>query len=64
MTVEYRIVAKDREAFLAALQRLARERRRDGAYAWGVFETLPNREDSWKRSMWNHGWSIYVSTKG
>ncbi len=38
VTVEYRIVAKDREAFLAALQRLARERRRDGAYAWGVFE--------------------------
>jgi predicted MFS family arabinose efflux permease len=38
VTVEYRIDPKDREPFLAALEKLARERRRDGAYAWGVFE--------------------------
>jgi MFS family permease len=38
VTIEYRIDPKDREPFLAALERLARERRRDGAYAWGVFE--------------------------
>jgi MFS family permease len=38
VTIEYRINPKDREPFLAALQKLARERRRDGAYAWGVFE--------------------------
>jgi hypothetical protein len=38
VTVEYRINPKDREPFLAALEKLARERRRDGAYAWGVFE--------------------------
>jgi MFS family permease len=36
--VEYQIDPKDRAAFLTALDRLARERRRDGAYAWGVFE--------------------------
>ena len=27
-----------RELFLAALEELSRERRRDGAYAWGIFE--------------------------
>jgi len=38
VTVEYRIDPADRDEFLAALERLAQERRRDGAYAWGVFE--------------------------
>jgi len=38
VTVEYRIDPRDREAFLDALGRLEHERRRDGAYAWGVFE--------------------------
>ncbi len=38
VTVEYRIDSRNRGAFLAALERLAQERRRDGAYAWGVFE--------------------------
>jgi predicted MFS family arabinose efflux permease len=36
--VEYRIDPGDREPFLAALEKLGYERRRDGAYAWGVFE--------------------------
>ena len=38
VTVEYRINPGDREAFLAALEKLALERRRDGAYSWGIFE--------------------------
>jgi MFS family permease len=38
VTVEYRIDPKDRDNFLAALQSLSLQRRRDGAYAWGVFE--------------------------
>ena len=38
IAVEYRIAIKDRDAFLVALERVALERRRDGAYAWGVFE--------------------------
>jgi quinol monooxygenase YgiN len=38
VTVEYRIEPANREAFLRALERLAHERRRDGAYAWSVFE--------------------------
>src|SRR5262249_40397036 len=36
--VEYRIDPRNRDAFLAALERLGNERRRDGAYAWCVFE--------------------------
>ena len=38
VTVEYRINPKNRVPFLSALARLGHERRRDGAYAWGVFE--------------------------
>ena len=38
MTVEYRIQPQNREAFLKAIARLEHQRRRDGAYAWGVFE--------------------------
>jgi len=38
VTVEYRIDPAKRGAFLAALDRLGHERRRDGAYRWGVFE--------------------------
>ena len=36
--VEYRIDPDRRGPFLAVLDRLSQERRRDGAYAWGVFE--------------------------
>jgi hypothetical protein len=38
VSVEYKIDPAERKAFLTALDQLARERRRDGAYAWGVFE--------------------------
>ncbi len=38
VTVEYQIAPSDRESFLAALEKLGRERGRDGAYAWGIFE--------------------------
>lgn len=38
VTVEYRIRPADRGQFLAALAKLEPERRRDGAYRWGVFE--------------------------
>jgi hypothetical protein len=36
--IEYRIAPDDRPAFLQALARLSGERRRDGAYAWGIAE--------------------------
>ena len=38
VTVEYRIRPRDREAFLEAIAKLEYVRRRDGAYAWSVFE--------------------------
>jgi MFS family permease len=38
VTIEYRIEPRDRRAFLTALGGVARSRRRDGAYAWDVFE--------------------------
>jgi len=38
VVVEYRVDPRNREAFLTALERLGHERRRDGAYAWGIFE--------------------------
>ena len=38
VTVEYRVDAAERKAFLQAIDRLSHERGRDGAYAWGLFE--------------------------
>jgi MFS family permease len=38
VTVEYRIDPKNRTAFLQAIGRNSKERRRDGAYDWGIFE--------------------------
>jgi Transmembrane secretion effector len=40
--VEYRIDPSNYEPFLSALNEIARERRRDGAYDWGVFEDAAN----------------------
>jgi len=62
VTVEYRIATKDRDAFLSALEAVAAERRRDGAYAWGVYEdaTEPGRlvetflDESWLDHMRHH----------
>jgi MFS family permease len=38
VTIEYHIRPQDREAFWEAIAKLERARRRDGAYAWGIFE--------------------------
>ena len=38
LTVEYRIDPKDAKPFLAVIHEIGLERKRDGAYAWGVFE--------------------------
>lgn len=38
VSIEYRIEPKNRDAFLDAIDKIARERKRDGAYAWGIFE--------------------------
>lgn len=38
VTIEYRIDPEKSDAFLTAIRDLGRQRRRDGAYAWDVFE--------------------------
>jgi MFS family permease len=40
VTIRYRIDPADRDEFLRAMQERRAERKRDGAYAWGVFEDL------------------------
>jgi len=63
VTVEYRLAAdKDRGAFLSAMGRLAHERRRDGAYAWDMFEDTAEkglflesfRVESWIEHLRQH----------
>lgn len=44
VTIEYAVLPNQREPFLAALYRLSAQRRRDGAYAWGVFEDTAERD--------------------
>jgi MFS family permease len=40
VTIEYQIDLEQREAFLDAVQQLGAIRRRDGAFAWGIFEDI------------------------
>jgi MFS family permease len=62
VTVEYHVAPEHREAFLAALMRLKRERLRDGAYGWNVFEDSAHPErmietflsDSWLDHLRQH----------
>lgn len=55
VTVDYRINPHDRDAFLAALSDLGRERRRDGAYAWGIFEDVTER-GSFRETFFVESW--------
>jgi hypothetical protein len=62
VTIEYHVAAENREAFLAALVFLCRERRRDGAYDWNVFQDTAHPErmietfldDSWLDHLRQH----------
>lgn len=62
VTVEYHVVEGSRGKFVAGMQRIGRERRRDGAYGWGVFEDVatPGRFleifqlESWVEHMRQH----------
>ena len=38
VTVKYRIDGEDPAPFLSAIEDVGDQRRRDGAYAWGIFE--------------------------
>lgn len=55
VTVEYHIDPKNREAFLHALGRSARMRRRDGAYDWGIFED-PAKEGRFIETFLTDSW--------
>jgi branched-subunit amino acid transport protein len=55
VTVDYHINPHDRDAFLSALSELGRERRRDGAYSWGIFEDLAER-GSFKETFLVESW--------
>jgi len=60
--IEYRVAPENRAEFLKALARLSAERRRDGAYAWGVAEDTadPNlmlewfQVESWAEHLRQH----------
>ena len=62
VTVEYRVAPQGRDSFLAALELLADERRRDGAYAWELFEDTETRNrfvesffvESWMEHLRQH----------
>ena len=64
VTVEYRIDPADREPFFAALEKLGHERRRDGAYAWGVFEDAANEGRMVETFLLSPGWNTCASTNG
>jgi hypothetical protein len=44
VTVQYRVDAKDRAAFVGALDELRHQRKRDGAFAWGAYEDTADGE--------------------
>lgn len=60
--IEYRVAKADRHAFLHALNRLSHERRRDGAYGWGVTEDAADLDaivewfmvESWAEHLRQH----------
>lgn len=62
ITVEYRIAPATAADFAAAMKDLRAARRRDGAYAWGLFEdvAMPGRyieyftEESWLAHLRHH----------
>jgi MFS family permease len=62
VTVEYHVSSTDRSAFLTALAKLAGERRRDGAFEWGVYEDIAEQGrfvetfmlDSWVDHLRQH----------
>ena len=60
--IEYHVLVADREEFLKLLRTLSAERRRDGAFAWGVAEDSANPEtlvewfdvESWAEHLRQH----------
>jgi predicted MFS family arabinose efflux permease len=62
VTVEYHVAEENRRAFLLAVDHLGHERRRDGAYAWAIYEDAERPErmletfylESWAEHLRQH----------
>jgi hypothetical protein len=60
--IEYRVARRDQPSFLRALYQLSAERRRDGAYGWGITEDAADPErmvewfmvESWAEHLRQH----------
>ena len=60
--IEYSVARENRDAFLKAISLLSRERRRDGAYGWGITEDAADPErilewfmvESWAEHLRQH----------
>lgn len=61
VTVEYRIDPKNRAPFLRALGRYAQQRRRDGAYEWGLFED-PAQDGRFVETFLTDSWLEHLRT--
>ena len=59
VTITYRIDPNNREAFLETIQRAGRERGRDGAYAWRVFED-PRDETRFIETFLSDSWADHL----
>ena len=55
VTAEYHIDPKNRAAFLRALWRVSQERRRDGAYQWGLYED-PSTDGRFVETFMTDSW--------
>jgi predicted MFS family arabinose efflux permease len=44
VTIRYKLAGDDPDAFLDAIEEVGRQRRRDGAYAWGIFADVARKE--------------------
>jgi MFS family permease len=59
VTVEYRVEPKDTEAFLEAMHKYGRVRRRDGASRWGIFRDLEH-PDVYVESFVVNSWAEHL----
>lgn len=59
VTIDYRIDAADRPAFVEALHALAPERWRDGGYGWGMFEDAA-RPEHLRECFYLESWLTHV----
>jgi MFS family permease len=55
VATEYQVAPSDREAFLSAVNKLGMQRRRDGAYAWQIFQDA-SQVDRYVEMFWVSSW--------